>query len=88
MRYAVARFNQDRDALVYRIYITDAMKTIGRLDKRFADIISVADYMLPAQAETTPEDAQEVISGICNKLAAFETKTEPEPENEEGKEEK
>ena len=60
MRYVQARFKQaDRD-FAYRIYVTDALKIIGRIDQRYYDFIK------PRVVETRTAD--EIISNIKEKL--------------------
>jgi hypothetical protein len=58
MRYAEARYNQYNRDFSYRIYVTDALRVIGGLNIRFAD--------LSKPAETLTSD--EIIGGIKSKL--------------------
>lgn len=39
MRYAVARIEKENRDTAYRIYLTDALKSIGGLNVRYADLI-------------------------------------------------
>jgi hypothetical protein len=58
MRYAEARYNQYNRDFSYRIYVTDALKVIGGLNIRFADLFK------PEETRT----AGEIIGGIRDKL--------------------
>jgi hypothetical protein len=58
MRYAEARYNQYNRDFSYRIYVTDALKEIGGLNIRFADLFK------PEETRT----AGEIIGGIRDKL--------------------
>lgn len=61
MRYAEARFNQSVRDKVYRIYITDALKILGRLNVRYIDYV---------QPNTKPEETpEEIIGRIRGKLS-------------------
>lgn len=40
MRYAVARIEKENRDTAYRIYLTDALKSIGGLNVRYFDLIS------------------------------------------------
>lgn len=40
MRYVAARYEQEQRDRAYRFYVTDALKAIGRLNKRYADMIA------------------------------------------------
>ena len=40
MRYLESRYEAERDDLLYREYITDSFKVIGRLDRRFMEILA------------------------------------------------
>ena len=79
MRYAVARYNQNRRDMVYRIYVTDCLRIVTENTAKTAffatrgkvEAYSVnhrfADFLgMGAKEETrTPE---EIISGIRKKL--------------------
>ena len=39
MRYVQGRIQKDFDEWAYRIYVTDSLKAIGHLDKRYYDLI-------------------------------------------------
>lgn len=58
MRYATARYNQNQRDWVYRIYVTDALKVLGGLNIRYADVFG------PEETRT----ADEIIDGIKDKL--------------------
>jgi hypothetical protein len=58
MRYVEARYNLYNRDLAYRIYVTDALKVLGGLNIRFADLFK------PEETRT----AGEIIGGIRDKL--------------------
>lgn len=58
MRYATARYNQNRREWVYRIYVTDSLKHLAGLNIRYADVFK------PEETRT----ADEIIDGIKDKL--------------------
>lgn len=60
MRYFSARVVQHNHEELYRIYVTDSLKIIGRIDQRYYDFIR------PAKVETRTAD--EIISNIKEKL--------------------
>lgn len=60
MRYVIARFKQEYREDAYRIYVTDSLKLIGRIDQRYYDFIK------PEPVETRTAD--EIISNIKGKL--------------------
>ena len=60
MRYVTARHDKERCDRAYRFYVTDALKAIGHLNIRYADIIK-ADAASGA-------DSDEIISRIKGKL--------------------
>ena len=62
MRYAIARFKTEQRNLAYRIYITDSLKAIGRLDRRYFD--SIADDF--RETLKPSESAEDIISRIQN----------------------
>lgn len=62
MRYAVARFKTEQRDLAYRIYITDSLRVIGRLDRRYFD--SIADDF--KETIKPSESAEDIISRIQN----------------------
>lgn len=62
MRYAIARFKTEQRNLAYRIYITDSLKAIGRLDRRYID--SIADDF--KETLEPSESAEDIISRIQN----------------------
>lgn len=62
MRYAVARFKTEQRDLAYRIYVTDSLKVIGRLDRRYVD--SIADDFRKTLKPS--ESAESIISRIQN----------------------
>ena len=62
MRYAVTRFKTEQRNLAYRIYITDSLKAIGRLDRRYFD--SIADDF--RETLKPSESAEDIISRIQN----------------------
>ena len=67
MRYAMARFNQHRRDLAYRIYVTDCLRIISEntakmgggsyITAKFADIINTK----PADNRTGEEIAADII---------------------------
>lgn len=60
MRYVLARTRYEQRDKAYRLYITDALKIIGGLNIRFADIVA------PAPVET--RTAEQIKSEITSKL--------------------
>lgn len=62
MRYAVARFKTEQRDLAYRIYVTDSLRIIGRLDRRYFD--SIADDF--RETLEPSESAEDIISRIQN----------------------
>lgn len=64
MRYAKARYVEHSRDLTYRIYVTDALKVLGRLEVRYYDYIRQ-----DKQEERTPE---EIIARISDKLRRAE----------------
>jgi hypothetical protein len=62
MRYAVARFKTEQRDLAYRIYVTDSLRVIGRLDRRYFD--SIADDF--RETLKPSESAEDIISRIQN----------------------
>ena len=60
MRYVIARINEHDREQAYRIYVTDALKIIGRIDQRYYD------FVRPTKVET--RTAEEIISSISEKL--------------------
>ncbi len=58
MRYVEARYNHHNRDLAYRYYVTDALKSLGGLNIRFADLFK------PPETRT----ADEIIGGIKDKL--------------------
>lgn len=56
--HCVSAFSKSKKEELYQYYITDALKLIGHLDKRFAD------YFKPQETRT----ADEIIDGIKKKL--------------------
>ena len=62
MRYAVTRFKTEQRNIAYRIYITDSLKAIGRLDRRYFD--SIADDF--RKTLKSSESAEDIISRLQN----------------------
>ena len=60
MRYVLAKLKEENQAEAYRHYIADALKIIGGLNMRYADIIK------PAPVET--RSADEIKSDLMAKL--------------------
>jgi hypothetical protein len=78
----MARFKTEQRELSYRIYITDGLQVIGRLNRRFAD--SIAEDLKPdaeKRKKEPKETAEQIINRIKKGLAAISEG------NEEGKEE-
>lgn len=63
MRYVAARLEEYARSRAYRIYVTDALKAIGRLDIRYEDLFKPVDKRTP----------DEIISGITEKLKGVES---------------
>lgn len=74
MRYAVARFKTEQRDLAYRIYVTDSLKVIGRLDRRFLDSIS-DDFRKTLKPS---ESAEDIISRIQNGINNLEKEEKDE----------
>ena len=62
MRYAVTRFKTEQRNIAYRIYITDSLKAIGRLDRRYFDSIA-DDFRKTLKPSASAED---IISRLQN----------------------
>lgn len=62
MRYAITRFKTEQRKIAYRIYITDSLKAIGRLDRRYFD--SIADDFRKTLKPS--ESAEDIISRLQN----------------------
>lgn len=62
MRYVVTRFKTEQRNIAYRIYITDSLKAIGRLDRRYFD--SIADDF--RKTSKPSESAEDIISRLQN----------------------
>ena len=62
MRYAVTRFKTEQRNIAYRIYITDSLKAIGRLDRRYFDYIA-DDFRKSLKLS---ESAEDIISRLQN----------------------
>ena len=63
MRYVTARYNEKQRELAYRIYVTDALKAFGGLNRRYYDVIDVK----PQETRT----AEEITDNIRHKLTAL-----------------
>lgn len=66
MRYVLARLKIEQREKAYRFYITDALKIIGGLNIRYADIVG------PAQSD--PRGAEQIKSDITAKLRKMQKK--------------
>lgn len=62
MRYAITRFKTEQRNIAYRIYVTDSLKAIGRLDRRYFD--SIADDFRKTLKPS--ESAEDIISRLQN----------------------
>lgn len=51
MRYAMARYNQHRRDVVYRIYVTDCLRIVTKYHIK-GDILRYADMISPKQPDT------------------------------------
>lgn len=60
MRYVLARIEQNNRDEAYRIYVTDALKVMGQLNIRYADVIK------PVKVEKRTSD--EIIESIRRKI--------------------
>lgn len=58
--YCVADYKDRADEKIYRVYITDSLKIIGSLNKRYIDMIS--------PTPTEDRTADEIISDLSRKL--------------------
>jgi len=60
MRYVKARITQEVEAKTYRIYVTDALKVLGNLNMRYADMLK------KPHVETRTKE--EIVDSIRRKL--------------------
>ena len=67
MRYAQARYKQYERDWAYRVYVTDALKVLGGLNIRYADLFKPEEK----------RSAKEIISGISAKLNGLGGENEP-----------
>ncbi len=67
MRYAQARYEQYRREWAYRVYVTDALKILGGLNIRYADIFKPEEK----------RSAEQIIGGISEKLNGLGGENEP-----------
>lgn len=58
-----ARFKKNNDARMYRFYISDALKAIGNLDRRYYDLINTRPV-----TNSDPEEIKNRIKGKLKKL--------------------
>lgn len=63
MRYAVARIEKENRDTAYRIYLTDALKAIGGLNVRYADLINS-----DVKEEANPEEIKNRLLGKIGEL--------------------
>lgn len=63
MQYVFSRIKQEFREEIYRIYVTDALKVLGHLDRRYYDMIQ------PSKVET--RTAEEIIDSITNKIVVI-----------------
>ena len=62
MRYVESRCEQHNRDKAYRIYVTDCLQIIGKIDQRFYDLVN------PTRVIET-RTADEIITSISEKLA-------------------
>ena len=60
--HCVSAFLEYKKDELYRVYVTDSLKHLARLDTRYADIIK--DFGKPKETRT----AEDIISGIRSKI--------------------
>lgn len=60
MRYVMSRLAREQEDLAYRIYVTDSLKAIGNLNRRYYDFIK----KVPEETRTSSE----IIGSIKRKL--------------------
>ena len=61
MDHCISAFSEKKKDELYRIYITDALKVIGHLDRRYADLV---DFDRKVETRTS----EEIIRDIKGKL--------------------
>lgn len=62
----MARFTTEQREIAYRIYVTDSLKSIGRLNKRYFDLISDDFVQVHEPTETADEIVNRIKNGINN----------------------
>ena len=69
MRYVVESFKEKMITTAYRIYITDSLKVIGRLDgKRYYDIYTEIGNCENIKNVNPEKDSDEIINNIKDKI--------------------
>lgn len=63
MRYVVARVKEKWHDEAYRVYISDSLRIITRVDERYADMVGISDRAKDTRA------ADEVISSVKGRLS-------------------
>ena len=58
--YCVINYKDRADEKIYKVYVTDSLKIIGSLNKRYIDMLSLT----PSESRT----ADEIISDLSRKL--------------------
>lgn len=66
MRYVLSKLILYKEDEIYRIYVTDGLKVIGGLDKRYADITRRKPGSIEKEETRTSE---EIIENIRRKLS-------------------
>lgn len=61
INYIIKRHNSEQKELAFKIYVTDALYALARLNKRYFDIINKC----PNESQRTSE---EIVESICAQL--------------------
>jgi hypothetical protein len=69
MRYVIESYKKEVSSLAYRIYISDCLKCIGRLDgKRYYDIYNEILRSEKISNINPEEESENIINNIKNRL--------------------
>ena len=67
MRYVSSKYKQYVLDKAYRFYVTDALRVIGKLNMRYADIVRDLENKNDEPTETAEEIKSRIVGGL-NKL--------------------
>ena len=65
MRYVDSAYTLNVEELTYRIYVSDALKAIGNLDRRYADGIARFRNL---ETEKTEEELEEFTNDLMDEI--------------------